>query len=79
MRDVTKPSDLDALSAESYGVETLNKLAQSMPLYGLKPYHRSTYRKACEEGWAPAPTNDVQRKIWNEVRTLPDQPIEIKP
>ena len=26
------------------------------------------YRRAVAEGWAPAPTNDIQRAIWNEAR-----------
>ena len=25
-----------------------------------------SYRQACKEGWAPAPTNDLQRGVWNE-------------
>ena len=41
----------------------------------------STYRKACQEGWALAPTNDVQKAIWKEVHSIPDKPmtIEYKP
>ena len=37
-----------------------------------------TYRIACQEGWAPAPTNDVQRTIWNQVHAIPDKPITIE-
>ena len=37
-----------------------------------------TYRIACQEGWAPAPTNDVQRTIWNQVHAIPDKPIKIE-
>lgn len=28
----------------------------------------ASYRIACKEGWAPPPKDDVQRKIWEEVR-----------
>ena len=28
-----------------------------------------TYRQACIEGWAPAPTNDVQKAIWEKVHS----------
>jgi len=35
-------------------------------------------REACQEGWAPAPTNDIQKAIWNEVRQLPAKPIKIE-
>ena len=40
---------------------------------------RATYRRACEEGWAPAPTNDVQKAIWDKVHAMPSEPIKIKP
>ena len=45
---------------------------------GVRPVVRTTYESACRQGWAPAPTNDVQRAIWNEVRKLPEKPIQIK-
>ena len=46
---------------------------------GVKPQSRTTYRKACEEGWAPAPTNEVQKAIWDKVHEMPTEPIKIKP
>ena len=43
----------------------------------------ATYRKACEEGWAPAPTNDAQRAVWEQVKMDkergPTNPITIQP
>ena len=39
----------------------------------------STYKKACEEGWAPNPTNEFQKAIWDKVHELPTEPIKIKP
>ena len=35
---------------------------------GIKPARMTTYRKAVEEGWAPAPTNDFQKAIWEEAK-----------
>jgi hypothetical protein len=46
---------------------------------GVLPAQRATYLKACEEGWAPAPTNDVQKAIWDKVHAMPTEPIKIKP
>ena len=50
---------------------------------GVKPQIRATYKKACEEGWAPAPTNDVQKAIWEKVKSDkergPTNPITIPP
>ena len=39
---------------------------------------RATYRRACEEGWAPATTNDVQKAIWESVSKLPEKPLKIE-
>ena len=38
---------------------------------GVVPAETATYRQACREGWAPAPTNDVQRAIWDRYRAAP--------
>lgn len=35
---------------------------------GIAQVRRTTYRKACEEGWAPAPTNEFQKAIWEKVK-----------
>ena len=32
---------------------------------------RTTYKVACEEGWAPAPTNDFQRAIFDATASAP--------
>lgn len=45
--------------------------------YGIEPVQVATYRQACQEGWAPSPTNDVQRKIWKEVHEIPKTPMRI--
>ena len=43
----------------------------------------ASYRRACEEGWAPAPTNDAQRAIWEKAKADkergPTNPIKIEP
>jgi len=43
----------------------IRKTAQKMEIANsiLVPY-----RKACEEGWAPMPTNAIQKAIWDEVK-----------
>ena len=35
--------------------------------HGLASAKRVAYKKACQEGWAPAPTNDIQKAIWDKV------------
>lgn len=36
-----------------------------------------SYEDACSEGWAPAPTSDVQKVIWDRVRAIPSKPLKI--
>ena len=42
-----------------------------------------SYRELCTQGKAPAPTNDVQRAIWEKVKADkergPSNPIKIEP
>ena len=78
MRDVANLSDLDAIPRENYGIEVSHSIGQSALAHGLRPWIRSTYRRACSEGWAPAPTNEYQKAIWDEVHKLPSDPIKIK-
>lgn len=60
-------------------VDVMARFTPYLAGYGVKPYVLSTYKKACEEGWAPAPTNDVQKAIWEKVHAMPTEPIKIKP
>ena len=46
---------------------------------GVTPHKVTTYKKACEEGWAPAPTNEVQQAIWDKVHAMPTEPLKIAP
>ena len=78
MRDVRKPRDLDAADFENFGIEEIVHLRESVKSYGLVPWHQATYRTACQEGWAPQPTNEFQRAIWNEIHQLPSNPIKIE-
>lgn len=43
---------------------------------GIPQLERTTYRLAVKEGWAPAPTNDIQRAVWDKVKA--DMAVEKK-
>ena len=75
---VTKLRDLD-LCADLLPVDTVSSLRTSLKALGMKPRRLVFYSTACEEGWAPAPTNAVQKAIWDEVHKLPTKPITIEP
>ena len=76
---VHTPKDIDAIPDEEYGVDVQVALGRLLPSYGVIPWTQTTYRKACEQGWAPAPTNDVQKAIWDKVHAMPTEPLKIKP
>ena len=54
------------------------KMHQFWKRFGVKPERRVPYRVACQQGWAPQPTNDYQKAVWNEVFSVPDKPIKIE-
>lgn len=78
LRETARPVELDDIRFEEYGIDALNHLTLSLPTRGVTPWHQTTYRKACKEGWAANPTNDVQKAIWDKVHALPSDPIKIK-
>ena len=59
--------------------DVVNRQLKYLAGMNVTPRVRVTYKKACEEGWAPAPTNDIQKAIWDKVHAMPTAPIKIKP
>jgi hypothetical protein len=68
MKPVVSPADLDALTVKAICPEPFAKILGHAQKIGMQPVRMTSYRKAVEEGWAPAPTNDFQRAIWNELK-----------
>jgi hypothetical protein len=68
MSPVEKPSELDAITSQRLNMENLIKVQQNAVKKGVTPARMSTYKKACEEGWAPMPTNSIQNAIWEDVK-----------
>ena len=77
MGTVTNVEDIDRLG-DAYPMDVVQRVKESLEKRGVTPKIISTYRNACKQGWAPAPTNDVQKAIWNEIHQLPSLPIKIK-
>ena len=78
MSPVTKVSDLDAITESSLPVDVLSRFPEYMKSLGVTPARQVRYRDACQQGWAPQPTNDYQRVIWEEYHSEPTEPIRIK-
>jgi hypothetical protein len=73
-------ADLDSLvDAHPFAQEFMHLNAGKK--IGVKTLTFCDYERACQEGWAPAPTNDIQKAIWDKVRSEkergPTNPIEI--
>ncbi len=78
LQRVTSLKQLDAITAKSPSPEQHNRMVDSIERLGIKMIKVGTYRDACRQGWAPAPTNEVQQAIWNEIHAIPAEPIKIK-
>ena len=75
---VTKPSDLDKFADWELPVDIPERFIPYLSGFGIKPDVLVTYKQACQEGWAPAPTNDYQRAVWEKIHAIPDKPITIE-
>ena len=76
---VTKAEDLDKFFDCVLPVDVPARFPNYVKGYGVTPAEITTYRMACQEGWASAPTNDVQKAIWDKVHEMPSEPLKIKP
>ena len=78
-RGITKQEELDVNMDYRLPVDIFQRFRPYMETLGVKPEVSVTYKKACEEGWAPAPTNEFQKAVWDKVHAMPTAPIKIKP
>lgn len=69
--------ELDMLS-ENVPVDMVEHYQAYLAKLGVTKMEKTTYLRACREGWAPAPTNDVQRAIWERVHSVPKNPMRIE-
>ena len=83
LKGITTMKDLDAIPLLQPGPEPNNKMIDEAHRRGVQTARFNTYRQACVEGWAPPPTNDVQKAIWEQVKADkergPTNPITIQP
>ena len=79
MKTAVGLAGIDELVCREYSPEAIMKIGAFMAQAGYKQCRRGSYYDACEEGWAPLPTNDVQKAIWAKVHAMPTQPIRILP
>ena len=78
MQTVTDLKTLDEMAVDRISIFDYNNILQHLPKIGVTPTRKTTYKAACREGWAPAPTNEYQKAIWDEVHALPKTPMKIE-
>ena len=78
-RMVNSLSDLDAIPGLDFALDIEARIVNNMNETEVKPYRIAKYSEAAQEGWAPAPTNEYQKAIWNKIHAMPSEPIKIKP
>lgn len=78
MKQVTSLKGLDELDATTACPDAYARIWESAKTLGIIPVRRVTYRRACQEGWAPAPTNAVQKAVWDKVHAMPANPMKIE-
>ena len=83
MRPIASLKDLDSSPNLVSSPEPFNAVTEGAKARGITPLYRVTYKRACKEGWAPAPTNEFQRAIFEQVKADkergPTNPITIPP
>ncbi len=68
MSPIYKPQDLDALKTAAISPGPLPSIFKTLNVLGIAPIKFVTYKVACEEGWAPMPTNSFQKVIWEAAK-----------
>lgn len=80
--DVLQPvynlRELDALVYQVMQPMNFQKMYGQMAKFGVKRARHIPYKLAVMEGWAPTPTNEYQKAIWDEVHTTPKNPMKIE-
>ena len=78
-RGMKSLADLDKYRDYELPMDVINRFWGYMKPMGVVPAERATYLKACQDGWAPAPTNEIQQAVWDKVHAMPTEPLKIAP
>ena len=81
LKGITDFSQLDSIKGRTMTLFEIRDIMNHLLLLGVKRGYTTTYRQAYMEGLAPAPTNDYQRAIIEQVKADkergPTNPIKI--
>lgn len=72
--------ELDKMLVDNVSVaQKMHIEKSSAQFFGMRQYRRTTYAKACQEGWAPPPSDKYQKAIWDKMHEMPTKPLTIEP
>lgn len=69
MQRIEKPSDLDRIQGLASAPDSHFPIDAQCRKYKVAHGGYVPYRDACLDGWAPAPTNEIQKAIWEGVKS----------
>lgn len=78
MKPLRNMAELDAMPNKFIHPASFFKARPYFDMCGVAPARKGTYEAACQQGWAPAPTNDIQKAIWDKVHAVPATPMKIE-
>ena len=78
MKPLRNMAELDAMPNKFIHPASFFKARPYFDMCGVTPARKGIYEAACQQGWAPAPTNDIQKAIWDKVHAVPATPMKIK-
>lgn len=80
--DVMQPAfssaDIESITGTTLLPSSLNSMAKFNECFGIKRAFSMPYIAAVHKGWAPPPTNEVQKAIWDKVHAIPAKPMKIE-
>lgn len=79
---VMQPSDgvagLKKIVGTGIPMDVVGAMRYNLRGHGVTETVRAIYRQAIAQGWAPQPTNDAQRVIWEQMHAEPTKPMTIQ-
>lgn len=83
LMNITEVNQLDQINPDMTIADTTARCRKYLESIKVTPKIMRHYSRAVKEGWAPAPTNDAQRAVWERVKAEkergPTNAIQIKP
>ena len=70
--------ELDGVKKRRLSPMRLNGLFKNCEKFDLRVNRPVPYVAAVQQGWAPPPTNDIQKAIWDKAHEIPTKPIKIE-